>query len=154
MPRSITAIRSTSHSRKPFSALFQKGATSLATHSQEYNIIIADSQWLGAFAEAGWIVKLSDLFDQYPQFDLEVYDPVVRSTYQTYPDGSDEIWGLPQEADVIVLFVRKDLLLDPDERAAFTAKYGWDMPQSFEDFESLTFDKFEQMAAFFTRLGR
>ncbi|MCC6801863.1 MAG: extracellular solute-binding protein [Anaerolineae bacterium] len=135
----------------PFSALFQKGATSLATHSQEYNIIIADSQWLGAFAEAGWIVKLSDLFDQYPQFDLEVYDPVVRSTYQTYPDGSDEIWGLPQEADVIVLFVRKDLLLDPDERAAFTAEYGWDMPQTFEDFEALTFDKFEQMAAFFTR---
>ncbi|HZT18488.1 MAG TPA: hypothetical protein VFA23_03745, partial [Dongiaceae bacterium] len=30
----------------PFSGLFQKAATSLATRSQEYNIIISDSQWL------------------------------------------------------------------------------------------------------------
>src|SRR5512147_629262 len=28
----------------PFSALFQKAATSLATRSQEYNIIVSDSQ--------------------------------------------------------------------------------------------------------------
>jgi multiple sugar transport system substrate-binding protein len=135
----------------PFSALFQKAATSLATRSQEYNIIVSDSQWLGAFAEAGWIVKISDLFAEHPEFDLQVYDPVARTTYQVYPDGSDEIWGLPQEGDVIVLFVRKDLLLDPNERAAFAEKYGWEMPQTFEDFEGLTFAEFEQMAEFFTR---
>lgn len=135
----------------PFSALFQKAATSLATRSQEYNIIVSDSQWLGAFAEPGWIIKISDLFAEHPEFDLEVYDPVARSTYQVYPDGSDDIWGLPQEGDVIVLFVRKDLLLNPDERAAFEAKYGWAMPETFEDFEALTFEEFEQMAEFFTR---
>jgi len=28
------------------------------------------------------------------------------------------------------------------------------MPETFEDFEALTFDEFEQMAAFFTRLKR
>lgn len=135
----------------PFSALFQKAATSLATRSQEYNIIVSDSQWLGAFAEPGWIVKISDLFAEHPEFDLEVYDPVARTTYQVYPDGSNDIWGLPQEGDVIVLFVNKELLLNPDERAAFNAKYGWDMPETFEDFEALTFEEFEQMAEFFTR---
>lgn len=44
----------------PFSDLFQKAATSLATKSQEYNIIISDSQWLGALAKPGWILKLND----------------------------------------------------------------------------------------------
>jgi len=135
----------------PFSALQQKAAASLASRSQEYNIIISDSQWLGAFAEPGWIIRISDLFEEYPEFDVEMYDPVARTTYQVYPDGSDEIWGLPQEGDVIVLFVNKDLLLDPDERAAFEAEYGWAMPETFEDFEELTFEEFEQMAAFFTR---
>lgn len=135
----------------PFSALQQKAAASLASRSQEYNIIVSDSQWLGAFAEPGWIVKISDLFAEHPEFDLEVYDPVARSTYQVYPDGSNDIWGLPQEGDVIVLFVNKELLLDPDERAAFEAEYGWAMPETFEDFEGLTFEEFEQMAAFFTR---
>jgi multiple sugar transport system substrate-binding protein len=135
----------------PFSALQQKAAASLASRSQEYNIIISDSQWLGAFAEPGWIVKISDLLAEHPEFNLDVYDPVVRDTYMAYPDGSDDIWGLPQEGDVVVLYVRKDLLLDPNERAAFNTKYGWDMPQTFEDFETLTFDQFEQMSAFFTR---
>ena len=37
----------------PFSDLFQKAATSLATRSQEYNIIISDSQWLGAGSKGG-----------------------------------------------------------------------------------------------------
>lgn len=135
----------------PFSALQQKAATSLASRSQEYNIIISDSQWLGAFAEPGWIVNISNLIPDHPEFNLDVYDPVARNTYQIYPDGSDQVWGLPQEGDVVVLFVRKDLLLNPDERAAFTAQYGWEMPQTFEDFENLTFEEFEQMAAFFTR---
>src|ERR687890_1117808 len=35
----------------PFDALFQKAATSLQSGSAQYNIIISDSQWLGALAE-------------------------------------------------------------------------------------------------------
>jgi multiple sugar transport system substrate-binding protein len=144
----------------PFESLFQRAAASLATRSNEFNIIISDSQWLGAFAEPGWIVDIDELInngipsmgiDPQPALDLELYSQVARATYQVYPDGTDEIWGLPQEGDVIVLYVRKDLLLDPEERAAFEARYGFAMPETFEDFEALTMDQFEQMAAFFTR---
>lgn len=135
----------------PFSALFQKAAASLATRSQEYNLIISDSQWLGAFAEPGWIVKVSDLIEEHPELDIEWYDPVVKDTYMVYPDGTDELWGLPEEGDVIVLFVRKDLFQDPAEREAFQAEYGMDLPQTFEDFEDLSMEEFEQIAEFFTR---
>src|SRR5205085_12633522 len=41
----------------PFDQLFQKAATSLASKSNQYNIIISDSQWLGALAEPGWIIQ-------------------------------------------------------------------------------------------------
>ena len=41
----------------PFESLFQKAATSLQSGSAQYNIIISDSQWLGALAEPGWIVR-------------------------------------------------------------------------------------------------
>ena len=135
----------------PFSALFQKAAASLATRSQEYNLIISDSQWLGAFAEPGWIVKVSDLIKEHPELDIEWYDKVVVDTYMTYPDGSDQLWGLPEEGDVIVLFVRQDLFSDPNEMKAFKEKYGWDLPQTFEDWEAVTMDKFEEIAEFFTR---
>jgi multiple sugar transport system substrate-binding protein len=144
----------------PFESLFQRAAASLATRSNEFNIIISDSQWLGALAEPGWIVDIDRLInegipemgiDPQPALDIEWYSEVVPQTYQIYPDGTQELWGLPQEGDVVVLFVRSDLLNDPEERAAFEAEYGYAMPATFEDFETLTMEQFEQMAAFFTR---
>ncbi len=149
-----------SFAESPFESLFQRAAASLATRSNEFNIIVSDSQWLGAFAEPGWIVNISDLIANgipemgippQPSLDIEVYSDVIRTTYMIYPDGTDNIWGLPQEGDVIVLYVRKSLLEDPEERAAFAEKYGFEMPLTFEDFETLTMDQFEKMAEFFTR---
>ena len=48
-PNTATTSASPSPTRRS-ATLFQKAATSLATRSQEYNIIISDSQWLGALA--------------------------------------------------------------------------------------------------------
>lgn len=135
----------------PFADLFQKAATSLATRSQEYNIIISDSQWLGALAKPGWILQLDDLIAKNKELQIEWYSDTVVNSYQIYPDGSKNRWGLPQEGDVIVLYVRKDMLADPKEQQAFQAKYNAKLPQTFEDFENLTMDEFEKVAEFFTR---
>jgi len=144
----------------PFESLFQRAAASLATGSDEFNIIISDSQWLGALATPGWIVDIDELIenglpdlgiDPQPGLDLELYSTVARETYQIFPDGSDEIWGLPQEGDVQVLFVRTDIVNDPDEMAAFEAANGFAIPTTFEEWEALTMLEFETIAAFFTR---
>jgi multiple sugar transport system substrate-binding protein len=135
----------------PFSALFQKAAASLATKSQEYNIIISDSQWLGAFAEPKWIVSVSDLVKQNPELNIDWWDPIVKASYQTYPDGSDQLWGLPEEGDVIVLYVRQDMFSDPKEMADFKAKYSMDLPQTYDDWLKVTMPDFEKISEFFTR---
>lgn len=138
----------------PFSDLFQKAATSLATRSQEFNIIISDSQWIGALAEPGWIVQMNDIIAANPALQLEWYSRTVVDTYMTYPDGTANVWGLPQQGDTIALFVRKDMLTDPAEREAFQAAYGMPLPQTFEDFETLTMADFEKVAAHFNRPDR
>lgn len=135
----------------PFSDLFQKAATSLATKSQEYNIIISDSQWLGALAQPGWILKLNDIVAANKNLQLEWYSQTVPDTYMRYPDGSQDIWGLPQEGDTIALFVRKDMLEDPAEQQAFQQKYNAKLPTTFEEFENLTMAEFEKVADHFTR---
>jgi len=61
------------------------------------------------------------------------------------------LWGMPEEGDVIVLYVRKDLFSDPKEMKAFKSKYGFDLPQTFEDWEKITMTDFEKIAEFFTR---
>ena len=135
----------------PFADLFQRAATSLATRSQEYNIIISDSQWLGALAQPGWILQLNDVIAQNPELDIDWFSDIVVNTYMAYPDGTPNLWGLPQEGDTIALFIRKDLLLDEGERAAFEAQHGRPLPSTFEDFEDLTMEEFEVIAAFFNR---
>lgn len=144
----------------PFESLFQRAAASLATQSDEFNIIISDSQWLGALATPGWIVDMDELIANglpdlgiapQPGLDLELFSDVARTTYQVFPDGSDEIWGLPQEGDVQVLFVRTDIVNNPDEMAAFEAANGFAIPTTFEEWEVLTMDQFELIAGFFTR---
>ncbi|MCW6511161.1 ABC transporter substrate-binding protein [Lichenifustis flavocetrariae] len=135
----------------PFSDLFQKAATSLATKSQEYNIIISDSQWLGALAKPGWILKLNDIIAKNKGLQLDWYSQTVIDTYMAYPDGTKDVWGLPQEGDTKALYVRKDLVQDPKEQAAFMAKYNMKLPSTFEDYENLNADDYEKVMEFFTR---
>ncbi len=135
----------------PFGALFQKGATSFATRSQEYNIMISDSQWLGALATPHWIVKLNDIIAKNPELNVEWFAPVTRAAYQVYPDGTNNLWGFPQVGDVIGIFVRKDMLEAPGEAEAFQKRYNQKLPISWEDWEGLDFDSWRNVIEFFNR---
>ena len=135
----------------PVSDWYKEASSSLAAKSQKYHLIVVDSQWLGSLAEPGWIVRLNDLIEKNPELSVEWHDRVVVDSYMKYPDGSDQLWGLPEEGDVIVLFARQDLFADPKERSAFNARYGTDLPQTFEDWEKVTMTDFEKIAEFFTR---
>ncbi len=140
-----------SKSEAPFAALFQKVAPTLAAKSTEFNMFISDSQWLGALAEPGWIVKADDIYALNPEIDLEPYSDLVRNTYQIYPDGSDNRWGFPQMPDDQGVYLRLDMLEDPEEQAAFEAKYGKPLPTTYEEYENMTMDEFEEVVAHFHR---
>lgn len=135
----------------PFGQLFQKAATSLATRSQEYNLVVSDSQWLGAFAGPKWTIPFNDIISANKELDIEWYSDIVVDGYMKYPEGADTIYGLPQEGDVMVMYVRKDMLTDSAEKEAFKSKYGRDLPQTFEDFENLTWTAYADVMAHFTR---
>lgn len=135
----------------PFAELFQKVAPSLAAGEQEYNLIISDSQWLGALSEPGWIVRADDIYTANPELDLEVYSSLVRETYQIYPDGSDQRWGFPQMPDTQGIFMRLDWLEDPAEQEAFQAKYGWKLPTTYEEVQPLSMVQYEDIFEHFTR---
>lgn len=135
----------------PFSSLFQKVAPTLAAGSQEFNLIISDSQWLGALAEPRWIIKAEDVYALNPQLDIEPFSSLVTNTYQVYPDGSGQRWGFPQMPDTQGVFLRKDMLEDPAEQAAFKEAYGYDLPTTYEQYADMTIEDYEDIFAFFTR---
>jgi multiple sugar transport system substrate-binding protein len=135
----------------PFAALFQKVAPTLASGSQEYNLIVSDSQWLGALSEPGWIVSAEDVYALNPELDIPVYSSLVRDTYQVYPDGSGKRWGFPQMPDTQGIFLRLDMLEDPEEQAAFEAKYGTKLPTTYEEFAEMTVQEYEPIFEHFHR---
>ncbi|HEX5500528.1 MAG TPA: extracellular solute-binding protein, partial [Thermomicrobiales bacterium] len=140
-----------SFEESPFDSLFQKAATSLQSGSNQYSVIISDSQWLGAMAEPGWIVKLNDIIAANPDLDLK-FNPTAQTAYRIYPDGTDNLYGFPQEGDVIVLYVRQDLFSDQKERDAYkAANDGEDLPQTYDDWEKVDIDQYTRIAKFFTR---
>jgi len=138
-----------SFAEAPFGELFQKIAPTLASGSSEFNIMIVDSQWLGALAEPGWIVKADNVFDLNPDLDIEPYSSLVTSTYQVYPDGSGQRWGFPQMPDTQGVFLRKDWLDDPANQEAFKAETGKDLPTTYEEYENIMMDDFIEIVAFF-----
>lgn len=135
----------------PLCTLFQKAASSLATKSGDYSLVISDTQWLGALTERGWIVRLDDLIRRNPDLTPPWYDPVIESAYMEYPEDSGHKVALPQEIDVLVLFVRRDLFQNPSERDAYKRLTGRDLPQTFEDWERVDYDEYKGISKFFTR---
>lgn len=127
----------------PWPNFQDKVFTALAAKDDAYDIVIGDSQWLGRAASAGHYVELTDWMKK--SIDIkQIYEPALVA-YGEYPKGSGKYWAMPCEADANGFAYRKDLFEDPKEKAAFKAKYGYELkvPE--------TYQQLRDIAEFFTR---
>jgi len=138
----------------PWGTYYQRVTTIMTAKSSEVDLVFADSQWLGELYEGGHIIELTDWLNGDPDMKAAIadtYENLVKY-YMTYPQGSSRYVGVPGYADVtMLLYYRKDLFSDPTERANFKAKYGYDLPQTLEDFKKLDWIQLKDIAEFFTR---
>ncbi|MFO1055423.1 MAG: extracellular solute-binding protein [Dongiaceae bacterium] len=109
----------------PWSDFQTKAFTEFNAHGDSYDMVVGDSQWLGAGSTGGHYVDLTDFFKQH-QLD-KVMTPATVRGYAEYPPGSGKYWAVPLEGDANGWAYRKDWFEDPKEQAAFKAKYGYDL---------------------------
>lgn len=102
---------------KAFSEFNAKGSA--------YDLIVGDSQWLGAASEGGHYVDLTDFVKNNSVLDKMA--PATVKFYSEYPGGSGKYWSIPAEGDAVGWSYRKDWFEDPKEKEAFKAKYGYDL---------------------------
>jgi multiple sugar transport system substrate-binding protein len=97
-----------------------------------YDMVVGDSQWLGAGSTGGHYVDLTDFFKQHNLG--EVMAPATVKYYAEYPGNSGKYWAIPLEGDAVGWSYRKDWFEDPKEMEAFKAKYGYDLgvPKDFK----------------------
>jgi multiple sugar transport system substrate-binding protein len=117
-----------------------KAFTEFNAQGSAYDLVVGDSQWLGAGSTQGHYVDLTDFVAEHNL--TEVMAPATMEYYSKY---GDKYWAVPLEGDAVGWAYRKDWFENPDEMAAFKAKYGYDLGVP-KDFKQLI-----DIAEFFTR---
>ena len=108
-----------------------KAFREFAARGDAYDMVVGDSQWLGAGSTGGHYVELTDFFKKHG-VDKSMAPATVQS-YAEYPKGGGKYWAIPLEGDATGWSYRMDWFADPKEKAAFKKKYGYDLavPQTW-----------------------
>jgi multiple sugar transport system substrate-binding protein len=106
------------------------------------DLMIGDSQWIGAGAESGHYVKLNDFFDA-NGISMADFVPATVTGYSEWPKGTPNYWALPAFGDVVGWTYRKDWFARPEIQAAFKEKTGRDLTPP------ATFAELKEVAEFF-----
>ena len=109
----------------PWQDFQTKAFTEFNARGSAYDMVVGDSQWLGAASEAGHYVDLTEFFNKHNL--SEVMAPATVKYYAEYPAESGKFWAIPAEGDAVGWSYRKDWFEDPAEMEAFKAKYGYDL---------------------------
>jgi multiple sugar transport system substrate-binding protein len=102
-----------------------------------YDMVVGDSQWLGAGSTAGHYVELTDFFKLHNV--AQKMAPATVAGYAEYPGKSGRYWAIPCEGDANGWAYRKDWFEDPKEKEAFKAKYGYELgvPKTWKELRDI-----------------
>src|SRR5262245_52292340 len=137
----------------PWPNYYERLAASLTSGEQKFQMAVSDSQWLGAFVEGGYYMKINDFIDADPDLQKIFKDlhPNLVAAYSTYPYKSDNFYGFPQMPDVLNVYYRQDLFCADCEQSAFKEKYGSKLPCTPEEMDNVDWDQVKQFGEFFRR---
>lgn len=127
----------------PVAEMFTKILQEHRAGTGAYDALNVIPSWMPDLVRAGALEQLDTLVDKYAYRDeLKTIAAVYRDNQMTV-DG--KIYGLPDDGDVFVLYYRKDILGNPDIRAGFKKKYGYDLPVPPK-----TWKEFDEVGAYIT----
>jgi multiple sugar transport system substrate-binding protein len=102
-----------------------KAFREFAAKGDAYDLVVGDSQWLGAGSTGGHYVDLTSFVTK-NGIDKSMA-PATIAGYAEYPPKSKKYWAVPVEGDATGWAYRKDWFEDPKEKAAFKKKYNYDL---------------------------
>lgn len=126
----------------PYPGLIDKIIVEATSDKPSYQIMWVDSPWVGMLGEAGALLDLTD-FARRDAAEIGLDDIIPVQIQENTWQG--RLLAFPASGMIWLTNYRKDLLENPDEQAAFKAKYGYDLAAP------TTWDQYRDVAAFFTR---
>lgn len=110
----------------------------LNSGGQLCDLMIGDSQWIGAGAENGHYVQLNDFFDA-NGISMDDFIPATVTGYSEWPKNTPNYYALPAFGDVVGWTYRRDWFERPELQAEFMETYGraLDVPGSLEELKDI-----------------
>ncbi len=129
----------------PINELFTRTIAEHRAGTGAYDLLNVVPAWMPDMIEAGVLEPLDRYVDKHEyREELQDIAPAYRDNQMAY---GNQIYGLPDDGDVFLLYYRTDLFGDPDNQAAFRETYGYDLAPP------KTWDEFYDISKFFTDTG-
>src|SRR4029078_2659230 len=130
----------------PYVSVVQKHTLDASTKQGGYDIVSLPYEFLGAFAEKGWISPIDDRLAN-PGTVGPGLEPaaIIPALWKASSVWRDKTYGMPSNSAVMMMFYRKDLFENAAEQTAFKAKYGYDLAVP------KTWQQYRDAAEFFSR---
>lgn len=128
----------------PYPGLIDKIIVEATSDKPSYQIMWVDSPWVGMLGEAGALLDLTD-FAKRDAAEIGLDDIIPVQIQENTWQG--RLLAFPASGMIWLTNYRRDLLENPEEQAAFKAKYGYDLAAP------TTWDQYRDVAEFFTRKG-
>jgi len=126
---------------KPFPELFPSQVAEHVGQTGAFDVLSVVPAWTADFVAQGMLEPLDPFIDKYMnKADLDDYHP----TYKGLMNYGDQIYGLFDDGDVIVLYYRTDLFEDQANKDEYKAQNGTDLAVP------TTWEEFDKIAAYFT----
>ena len=129
---------------KPFPELFPSQVAEHIGQTGAYDVLSFAPAWTADFVSQGMVEPLQPFIDTYGNpVDLDDYHPLYRGLM----NYANNIYGIFDDGDMIVLYYRTDLFDDQANKDAFKAASGFDLapPTDWEQYDAIQ--------AFFTEQG-
>jgi len=141
----LTGIKVTVE-KYPFADLMQKVNLDVQAQQGTYDVISIPYTELGRMAANKQVKPLSScLSDPKLTFPSFSESDILKGMWQTDSYYKGEVYGYPSNAAVLMMAYRKDLFDNSAEKAAFKAKYGYELAVP------TTWQQYHDVAAFFDR---
>ena len=130
----------------PMDNVVSKEILALESKSGAYDIISTPYQFLGQLVENGYLQSIDPFFNN-SKLKLKDFDQddLIGGMVSASGEWKGVNYGLPSNTCIMVMFYRKDLFNNADEKSAFRSKYGYDLAPP------VNWDQYRDMAEFFTR---
>ena len=123
------------------SQLYNKQVIEMVGQTGAYDVVTLNNAEYAELAENGFILPMTDFFADKQELLKDIHPTLANMTIHY----KDDVWGLPYYTYSAGLFYRADLWEDEGEKAAFKAKYGYDLAAPAD------WKQHYYMAEFFTR---